>query len=387
MKSKNTLCIHAGNEVNTNNPGVNNPIHVSSSFKYREMEDTVYPRYFNTNNQKTLIDRLCALEQAEAGLVFSSGMAAISTALLALLNKGDHLVLSPVIYGGTYHLILKEFEKRGIEYSFAEDNSVAGFEAVLRDNTKMIYFETPSNPLCSVVSIQAVAKLAKEHNLMTAIDNTFASPINQNPIPMGIDLVLHSGTKYLGGHSDLCFGATLGSQKHIDKIMVSARNFGASLNPLDCYLIDRSLKTLAVRVERHNANALALAEYLEGHSAIGKIHYPGLRSHPDHNIARAQMRGFGGMMGMELKTDDLNQVDKFLDHLKIITPALSLGGVESLICSPAVTSHLKMPKAEREKIGVTDGLLRFSVGIEHQKDLIHDIEQALAAIGNTTVAV
>ncbi len=378
--SPETLSVHAGSEVASHHPSVVTPVYPASSYKYRGTTENTYPRYFNTVNQQVINEKLCALEGGEAGLVFSSGTAAISTTLFSLLGPGDHAVICRELYGGTYHMILSEFEKRGIAFSFTEDNSVEAFSKPINPKTRVIYAETPSNPLLSIIDLKAVGQLARSRGIVSIIDNTFASPINQNPLKLGFDVVVHSGTKYLGGHSDLCFGAVVTSKTVRDEIYKSAVNYGGSLHALDCYLIERSLKTLAVRIQHHNENALALARFLTEAPEVRRVYYPGLEEHPGHQIARSQMHGYGGMLSFELDTEDIAKLDAFLDNLQLIQPALSLGGVESIICVPAVTSHLKMPREERLKSGITDGLLRLSVGIESAADLIGDLKNALRQI-------
>ena len=326
-------------------------------------------------NQKTIVEKLCALENAEDGLIFSSGMAAISTAILSFVSSGDHIVLQRDIYGGNHHFATAEFDKFGIEYTFVTNKST-DIESAIRGNTKIIYIESPSNPLLLITDIEAVARIAKSKNILTVIDNTFATPINQNPLDLGIDIILHSGTKYIGGHSDICCGVALASEKLIAIIKESAANFGGSLNAITCYLIERSLKTLAIRVAKQNLNALAIAKHLQTIPSIKKMYYPGLENHPDFAIAAKQMKAFGGMLSFEL---DAQKVDPhgFLKRLNLIKPALSLGGVETIICAPVATSHEKMSSGERAELGITDSLLRLSVGIEDTDDLIADIEQAL----------
>ncbi|MBX2844045.1 MAG: PLP-dependent aspartate aminotransferase family protein [Flammeovirgaceae bacterium] len=376
--STETNCIHSEQETEVNIQGVNTPIDPSSAFQYRGFEENVYPRYYNTINQKVVVEKLVALEKGEAGLLFSSGMAAISTILFSLLKTGDHAIFYQKIYGGTFSFIKTEFEKFGIEYSFVEGNEPDAFEKEIKSNTKIIYIESPTNPLLDILDVKGIADVSKKHNLVSVIDNTFATPINQTPITLGIDISLHSGTKYLGGHSDLCFGAMVTSKELNDKVLKTAINQGGSLNVLDVYLIERSLKTLDVRVNRQNENALQLAKFLENHSKVGKVYYPGLKNHPRHEIAREQMKGFGGMLSFELKADGIDKVNNFLDALSLIKPALSLGGVETIICSPALTSHIKMSKTDREKAGILDGLLRLSVGIEYAQDLQEEIDFALS---------
>ena len=373
---KDTQCVHSGTRVDRETRGLNTPIYTSSSFEYLDVPANVYPRYFNTPNQKTLIEKLCALENAEDGIIFSSGMAAISTVMLTFLSSGDHVVLQKDIYGGTHHFVTAEFDRFGIQYTFVS-NRTEEIEQAVQKNTKIIYIETPSNPLLLVTDIEASAQIAKANNALSVIDNTFATPINQNPLDLGIDIVAHSGTKYLGGHSDLCCGAVLTRKDLASPIWSTAANFGGSLNAMTCYLLERSLKTLNVRIEKQNQNAGIIAEYLQNDSRIPKVYYPGLENHPGYEIAKKQMQGFGGMLAFELD-DRESGPNRFLKNLKLITPALSLGGVETIICAPATTSHEKISDAERAELGITDNLLRLSVGIENPDDIIADIDGALS---------
>jgi cystathionine beta-lyase len=377
---KYTQCVHSGTHKDDMTRGVNTPIFTSSSFGYLDIPENVYPRYFNTPNQKSVVCKLCALENAEDGLLFSSGMAAISTVIFSLLSSGDHVVLQRDIYGGTHHFVTAEFERFGIEYTFVS-NRTEEFETALRKNTKVIYIETPSNPLLRITDIDAVVQIAKLNNIISVIDGTFATPINQNPLKLGIDIVVHSGTKYIGGHSDICCGAVLTSQLLTKKIKSSAANFGGSLNALTCYLVERSLKTLSIRVDKQNRNAQFIAQQLQKNPQVSNVYYPGLETHDGFDIAKKQMRAFGGMLSFELDEEGI-EPDKFLRNLHLIKPALSLGGVETIICSPAATSHAKISPKERSQLGITDGLLRLSVGIEDCDDLLADIEQALS-IHNT----
>jgi cystathionine beta-lyase len=373
---KETQCVHSGAYFDRTTRGINTPIFTSSSYEYLDVPETVYPRYFNTPNQKAVVDKLCALENAEDGLLFSSGMAAISTVVFSLLSNGDHVVLQRDVYGGTHHFVTAEFKRFGIEFSLVS-NQIDDFQKAVQENTKLIYIETPSNPLLLITDIEAVVRLAKSRKMVSVIDNTFATPINQNPLELGMDVVIHSGTKYIGGHSDLCCGAALASKKLVAQIRSAAVNFGGSVNAVTCYLIERSLKTLAIRVEKQNQNALALARYLQTNSLIKKVYYPGLDTQAGFNIARKQMRGFGGMMAFELDDQEVDP-GKFLKKLKLIKPAVSLGGVETIICAPVATSHAKLTDGERAQLGITRGLLRLSVGIENADDLIADIDQALS---------
>lgn len=374
---KDTQCVHSGTCIDPHTRGLNTPIYTSSSFEYLDVPTNVYPRYFNTPNQKSLIGKLSALENAEDGIIFSSGMAAISTAMLTFIRSGDHVVLQKNIYGGTHHFVTADFDRFGIQYTFVS-NDTEEIEKAVQKNTKIIYIETPSNPLLLITDIEATARIARANNALSVIDNTFASPINQNPLDLGIDIVAHSGTKYLGGHSDLCCGAVLARKELVDKIGSVAANLGGSLNAITCYLLERSIKTLSVRVEKQNQNAAKVAEYLQNDSRIAKVYYPGLENHPGHATAKKQMQDFGGMLAFELG-ETAPDPDRFLRKLKMITPALSLGGVETIICSPTTTSHQKLTDAERTELGITDNLLRLSVGVENAADIIADIERALSA--------
>jgi len=366
MKSLRTTCVHAGTIFDEKTRGVNSPIYTSSSFAYLDSKEAVYPRYYNVPNTEALGEKVAALEKAEKGLVFSSGMAAISSALLAFLEKEDHVVFQTGLYGGTFHFVTAKLERFGIEYDISPDISTGSFEKLVRDNTRVIYIETPSNPLLKITDIKATAELAKKRGLISMIDNTFASPVNQTPIDLGIDVVIHSATKYLGGHSDICAGAIACSEEIFFKIRNMARSLGGSLNAQDVYLLERSIKTLVLRVEQQNANAMLLAERLSGHPEISSVYYPGLPDHPGHETARSQMSGFGGMLSFELKdTDPI----LFQRRLKLILPSVSLGGVDTTICS--------LEEGERQKEGISDNLLRLSVGIEDADDLWNDLVQAI----------
>ncbi|MCY2686762.1 trans-sulfuration enzyme family protein [Salinimicrobium sp. TH3] len=370
----NTICTHVGEVKDEQFKGAVSPLFMSTSYAYEDVEVKRYPRYFNTPNQRGLAQKMAALEHGEAALIFGSGMAAVSTALFAFLQKGDHVVLQRTLYGGTSNLVVEEFEKFGIEYSFAHDLSAEAFEKEVRDNTKVIYIETPSNPLLTITDIEAVAKLAKKHGLVSMIDNTFASPVNQNPIDFGIDVVIHSATKYMGGHSDILAGTVISTEEYVDRIFQLAKNFGGSLSDYTVWLLERSLKTMGLRVKAQNENAQKLAEFLEGNELVKKVYYPGLPSHEGYELAKKQMHGFGGMMSFELK--DINS-QTFMNYLRLIKPSMSLAGVESTILFPTKTSHGLLTPQERAEQGISDHLMRFSVGIEEPEDLIADIEQAL----------
>ncbi|MDT7830121.1 PLP-dependent aspartate aminotransferase family protein [Pricia sp. S334] len=377
-KGLNTICAHTGEVKDEQFKGAVSPLYMSTSYAFEDVDIKRYPRYFNTPNQESLSKKIAALEHTEAGLIFGSGMAAISTSLLAFLEAGDHIVLQQTLYGGTYNLITEEFHKYGIEYSFTEGWAADDFEAKVQENTKVIYIETPSNPLLTITDLDAVAKLSKKHGLVSMIDNTFASPVNQNPVDFGIDVVIHSATKYMGGHSDICAGAVASTKENIKRIHSLAKNFGGSLSDYTVWLLERSMKTMGIRVRAQNENAQRMAEFLDGHDDIAAVYYPGLPDHPGHETAKTQMAGFGGMLSFEL----LEGLDasRFQKSLQLIKPSMSLAGVESTVLSPSQTSHALLGAEERERQGIKDGLIRFSVGIEEPEDLIADIEQALEKV-------
>lgn len=375
---KATQCVHAGGHEDPYTRGVNTPIYTSSSFEYLDREDFPYPRAFNTPNQEAVVDKLCELEGAEDGLLFSSGMAAVSTATLALVSPGEHVVMLDQLYGGTHAFATEEFNRMGIEYSFVDTDVDAIVEAIT-PNTRLIMIESPTNPLLQVLDVRRVAQAARERGILTLIDNTFASPVSQNPLALGVDVVVHSGTKYLGGHSDLCCGAVLSSRALTERVRAMARNLGGSLNAITCYLLERSIKTLSLRFERQSTNALAIARFLEDHPSVDAVNYPGLPGFPGHELARSQMSCFGAMLSFEISCNASVSVPDFLHRLKLITPALSLGGIESLISCPAEVSHDRMSPGERHRVGISDSLLRLSVGIEHVDDLTADLGQALAS--------
>lgn len=369
-----THCVHEGQLEDPIYKGAISPLYMATAYSYTETDR--YPRYFNTPNQVGLAQKIATLEQAEEGMVLGSGMAAISTALFAFLKQGDHVVLQADLYGGTANLVIEHLNNYGIAYSFASGLTVSDFEEKIQSNTKVIYIESPSNPLMKIVDLAAIAELAQSKGLVSMIDNTFASPVNQNPIAFGIDIVLHSATKYLGGHSDILAGAIACSSAHMQQIFAVAKSFGGNLGSLSVWLLERSIKTLSLRVKQQNENAMALATYLENHSSINKVYYPGLSSHPDHELAKRQMNGFTGMMSFELAAGVARQ--KFESALSLIQPVVSLAGVESTITIPAITSHKLLSVAERERQGISENLVRFSVGIEHFDDLKNDLNQALA---------
>ena len=372
---KDTQCVHHGGLPDGTTGGINSPIYPSTAAEYLGRDYVPYQRYFNTPNQEAVVRKVCALEGAEDGVLFSSGMAAISTTLLTLLRAGDHAVLQAELYGGTHAFVAELFQRLGIRFDFVEMTPEA-IAAALTSQTKAIFLESPSNPLLHIMDLRRVAATARGYGVVTVIDNTFATPINQNPIAHGVDVIVHSGTKYLGGHSDIQCGIVVTNAALAGQIRHQACHLGGSLNASTCHLLERSLKTLHLRVERQTHNAGRLAEFLAQHGAVDRVYYPGLTTHPGHTIAKAQMSGFGGMLAFDLKVGG-QPADAVQRRLRLIRPAVSLGGVETTICSPVQTSHAKMSSADRDRLGITDALLRLSVGIERADDLIEDLRQAL----------
>ena len=374
-KGENTICTHEGEVVDTQFGGSVSPIFVSTSYEYINKDISRYPRYFNTPNQEALCKKISALECSESAMIFGSGMAAISTTLLAFLSSGDHILLQKDIYGGTRNLVEAQFDRFNIDYTFTDDIDLKCFKSGIKKNTKVIYIETPSNPLLKIIDIEKIAQFAKSRDIITIIDNTFATPIIQKPILFGVDVVLHSATKYFGGHSDISAGAVAASQAHIDKIWNLAKNLGGNLSDYSVWLLERSMKTLSIRVKAQQKNAKKLAKYLSESRYVKKVYYPGLKNHPNHNLAKKQMKGYGAMISFEF----IDKIDPslFLTSLNLIKPSMSLAGVESTMLSPAETSHYLLTENERLSQGITNELIRFSVGIENKKDIIMDIEHAI----------
>lgn len=372
----NTIAVHEGTLKDRVTGGVNTPVYTSSACNYIDRAEAVYPRYFNSPNQDAVARKLAALEHAQAGLVFSSGMGAMSTAILAYAGSGDHVVMLDALYGGTHHFATEWFSHFGIDCTFTETSAEDVIKKVT-PKTTVIVIESPTNPLLAVVDIEKIAQFAKEKKITTIIDNTFATPVNQTPVDLGIDIVVHSGTKYMGGHSDLCCGMAACSKEKMTRILSLAKVLGPSLDPRSCYLLERSMKTLGLRVNAQTKNAMETAKFLESHPAIARVYYPGLEKFEGHDIAKKQMTGFGAMLSFEIRSKD---IDGFIESLTLISPAVSLGGVESTICPPARTSHAKISQAERERIGVTDSLLRLSIGLEDAEDIKQDLDAALNKI-------
>ncbi|WP_417876350.1 trans-sulfuration enzyme family protein [Winogradskyella sediminis] len=376
----NTICTHIGEVKDEQFKGAVSPMYLSSSYEFLDVDVKRYPRYFNTPNQEHLAKKIAALEHTEMAMIFGSGMAAISTMFLAFLKQGDHLVVQNTLYGGTLNFIKEEFPKYGIDYTFTDGYKVEDFEAAIQPNTTLIHIETPSNPLLTITDIEGIAKLGKSKGIFTSIDNTFASPVNQNPMDLGIDMVMHSATKYFGGHSDILAGAVASSEVHMKRIWNVGKNLGGSLSDMTVWMLERSMKTLGLRVKAQTKNAMKLAKWLEQHPKISRVYYPGLKSHPEHELAKSQMHGFGAMLSFELQND----IDAlgFQKKLKLIKSSMSLAGVESTMLSPHLTSHALLSQKERDSVGISNQLIRFSVGIEDVKDLKRDINFALDKVSH-----
>ena len=374
-----TKLIHAGEPDPRILGSVSMPIFQSAMFEYggeKSYHDLKYIRLNNTPNHAALHAKLAALENAEAALVTASGMAAISTALLAVLSQGDHLLAQDCLYGGTHDLITKDLPGLGISFDFIDGNDPGSWEKKLKPSTKAIYVETMTNPLIQVADLKAVVDFAKAHHLVSMIDNTFASPINFRPPEWGFDLSLHSCTKYLNGHSDIVAGAVIGKADLVQKTVHKLNHLGGSLDPHACFLLHRGMKTLGVRVRYQNESTLKIARFLEDHPSILKVNYPGLASHPAHERASSLFEGFSGMLSFEVK-GGLEAAERFMKKTTLPVIAPSLGGIETLLTRPATTSHAGLSPEERRRLGISDALIRMSVGIESPEDIIEDFDQAL----------
>ncbi|UCE04947.1 MAG: aminotransferase class I/II-fold pyridoxal phosphate-dependent enzyme [bacterium] len=377
-----TKLVHAGEPEPRINGAVSMPIFQTAMFEYTgetSYHDLKYIRLNNTPNHIALHQKLATLENAEAALVTSSGMAAISTSLLTILSSGDHLLTQECLYGGTYGFITKDFKTLGISFDFIDNEDTDNWKHKLRPNTKAIFVETMTNPLLQVTDHRAVVEFATQHGLVSLIDNTFASPINFRPPEWGFDLSLHSCTKYLNGHSDIVAGAVIGRADLIEKITHKLNHFGGSLDPHACFLLHRGMKTLAVRMKHQNESAFKIAKFLENHRTIEKVNYPGLESHPGHQRARELFDGFSGMLSFELR-GGVEAAERFIQNTTIPVIAPSLGGIETLITRPAITSHRGLSPENRQRLGISDGLIRVSVGIESTEDIIEDFDQALKLV-------
>jgi len=359
------------------------PIHLSSTFARKDVDKPTGGYEYSRSGNPTrdaLEKRLAVLENAKYGMAFGSGLGAETTLLLSLLQKGDHVIGFDDLYGGTKRLFNRTLANFGLDFTYADATRVENVEAVFRENTKIVWLESPTNPLMKLCDIREISKIAREHGAITVVDNTFMSPFFQNPLDLGADIVLHSTTKYIGGHSDVVGGAImLNDEEAYRKIKFNQNAIGAISSPFDSFLVLRGIKTLALRMERHDFNGLKVARYLESHPKIRRVNYPGLESHPQYGLAKRQMRGSGGMISFELDTG-LPGTKKFLENLQVFSLAESLGGVESLIEHPARMTHASVPEDERKVIGITDSLVRLSVGIEDIDDLIGDLGHALSYV-------
>ncbi len=363
------------------------PMYLTSSFVFEDAEDmrasfaeekdrNIYSRYSNPNSSE-FIEKVCKMEGAEAGFAFASGMAAVFSTFAALLEKDDHIISAKSIFGSTHNLFTQFFPKWGISTSYFDINDLEGIEDLVQANTKVIYAESPTNPGVDVLDMEALSVLAKKHNLILIIDNCFASPYLQQPIKFGADLVIHSGTKLMDGQGRVLAGITVGNAEHIDKIYRFSRITGPALSPFNAWVLSKSLETLALRVDRHCENALKLAEYLEGHSKVNWVKYPFLKSHPNHAIAKKQMKAGGCVVAFEIE-GGLEAGKRFFDKIKLLSLSANLGDSRSIVTHPASTTHSKLSAEERESVGISDGMVRISVGLEHIEDIVKDIEQALS---------
>ena len=375
-----TKLIHAGEPVPRISGAVSMPIFQTAMFEYsgeKTYDQIRYIRLNNTPNHLALHAKLTALENAEAALVAASGMAAITTSLLTILSAGDHLLIQDCLYGGTHDFVTKVLASFGIHYSFINADEPAAWQEQLRPTTKAIYVESMTNPLLQVGDLEAAVRFAQEHNLVSMIDNTFASPVNFRPCEWGFDLSLHSATKYLNGHSDIVAGAVIGRAVLVERITHRLNHLGGTLDPHAAFLLHRGLKTLALRMRQHNESALRIARFLEEHPAVSRVNYPGLESHPRHERACRLFGGFSGMLSVELK-GGLEASERFMKSVRLPVVAPSLGGVETLVTRPATTSHSGMSPEDRSRLGISDGLIRVSIGIESTNDLLEDFSRALS---------
>ncbi len=375
-----TLAIHAGQEPDTATGAVTVPIYQTSTYHQPELGKHRGFEYSRTHNptRSALEGNLAALERGRYGFAFASGMAAIAT-LAHLLRAGDHVIASDDMYGGTFRLFNLVLSRYGIDFTFVDTSNLGAIEAAVKPTTRLIYVETPTNPMMKVTDLRAVARIARERGLLTCCDNTFMTPYFQRPLEHGLDLVVHSTTKFLNGHSDMVGGAVVTDSADLAERIAFLQNaVGGVPGPFDCWLVLRSTKTLAVRMERHNQNGLLVARWLARHAQLPKLYYPGLPEHAGHELMQRQATGFGSMISFDLETED--RARRFLGGVRLFTLAESLGGVESLVCHPASMTHASVPPAERARVGLSDGLVRLSVGIEDAEDLIADLDQALARV-------
>ncbi|GJQ64630.1 MAG: cystathionine beta-lyase [Melioribacteraceae bacterium] len=373
-----TDAIHAGQKPDLETGAVMTPIYMTSTYVQEEIGVHKGYEYGRTHNltRAALEQNIAALEKGKYGIAFASGLAAIQ-ALMNLVKAGDHVVVSNNVYGGTYRLMELIIKDYGIDFSWVDAMDLDNIKNAVKDNTKIVYIETPTNPMLNLTDINAVSSYCKEKGLISIVDNTFMSPYFQRPLELGADVVIHSSTKYLNGHSDVIGGMVVTSDDKIYERLKYIQNAaGAVPSPFDCWLTLRATKTLAVRMKQHNENAMEIAKYLESASFVEKVIYPGLENHPQHELAKTQMTGFGGMVSVDFGNEE--KARNFAKRVKVFTLAESLGGVESLVCHPASMTHASVPKADREAMGLTDSLIRLSVGIEDIEDLIEDIKQAIS---------
>lgn len=379
-----TKAIHAGVEPDPTTGAIMTPIYQTSTYVQSSLGEHKGYEYARTHNptRTALQQNLAALENGKHGICFSSGLAAID-AVVKLFNPGDEIISTNDLYGGTYRLFTKVFERYGIKFHFVSMNDTKELEAKINSNTKMIWVETPTNPMMNIIDLKAMAKVSKAHNLILAVDNTFASPYLQNPLDFGADIVMHSVTKYLGGHSDVVMGALVVNDNELASQLAFIQNAcGAIPGPLDCFLVLRGIKTLHLRMERHSQNGKTIAAFLKNHPKVQKVYWPGFEDHPNHNVAKSQMRDFGGMISFSLKGNRIEDAKTVMKSFSIFALAESLGGVESLCGHPASMTHASIPKEEREKVGIVDSLIRLSVGVEDAEDLKNDLANALSKIKN-----
>ncbi len=377
-----TKAIHAGVEPDPATGAIMTPVYQTSTYVQAAPGDHKGYEYGRTKNPtRTALEKsLAALENGKYGICFSSGLAAMD-AVMKILKPGDEILSTNDLYGGSYRLITKVYEPFGLKGKFVDMQNAASVEKQITKNTKLIWLETPTNPMLSIVDIKKICQIAKRKKVMVCVDNTFASPYLQNPLDLGADMVLHSATKYIGGHSDVILGAVIVKTKKLaDQLYFVQNAAGAVPGPMDCFLTLRGIKTLHVRVEQACRNAKRIAKYLNKHPKVGKVYYPGFKDHPNHDVATAQMRNYGAMVSFDFEKDDFKTAAKVLRNTKIFALAESLGGVESLIGHPATMTHASIPKKERIKVGLTDSLIRLSIGIENVDDLIDDLEQAFENI-------
>lgn len=384
-----TKSVHSGEKLCPLTGSVTTPIYQTSNFGFPDLDSLkrvfadhskgyFYTRYSNPTLEAVEV-KLADLMGAQKALVFSSGMAALTTAVMSLVSSGDHIVSAFDIYGGTFNFFANVLPRYGVTVDLIETTDAGKLAESIKPNTKIIFFESPTNPLLKLMDISEVGEIGKKHGIPTFMDNTFATPFNHKPLEMGINLVMHSATKYLGGHSDLIGGVVAGGEGLMRKVMSSRYVFGGIPDPQSAWLLMRGVKTLKVRMEAHNQNGMKVAQFLENHPRVDRVYYPGLKNHPQHRLAKNQMNGFGGMVSFEVRGGN-DALGQFLGRLRICQLAVSLGAIESLICPPALTTHRRLSKSERIRAGIKDNLVRLSVGIEDAQDVIDDLDQALNSI-------